>query len=62
MTLYHYSVGKFDYLNIKKMYDLISLEKGELSQVTFEGADKIIANALSKGFKIAIDKTTMGEN
>jgi len=35
MTLYHYSVGKFDYLNIKKVYDLINMEKGELSQVRF---------------------------
>lgn len=35
MTLYHYSVGKFDYFNSKKIFDLINMEKAELSQVRF---------------------------
>jgi hypothetical protein len=62
MTLYHYSVGKFDYLNVKKVYDLINMEKGEMSQVKFDQGEKLISKALSIAFKTAINKTTMGEN
>ncbi len=61
MTLFHYSVGKFDYFNVKKVYDLINMEKGELSQVKFQQSENILSRALCKAFKVAVDKITMGE-
>ena len=60
MTLYHYSIGKFDYFNVKKFYDLINMEKGESSQVRFDQSERMLSRSLSKAFKIAIDKITMG--
>ena len=62
LTIYYYVIGKINYLNQEKLYKILKKDQEVLSQISFEGKDKLIASAVGSALKITINKVLEAED